>query len=360
MGKVRFIYSNLIPSSGAITASEGRARFTTAPQKIGDGSATMEVQHTYALDERRDYQIEIDSVSAGKSVGESTFKWSSDGGATYGATGVTTSQSLVELEDDIFVRFDPATGNDFELGDIWDFRTFVPFHPDGLVDGNRDTEWRSDDVADAVNLVVDLGSAQACDVIAILDHNFSASATVTIQANSSDSWGAAPLSETVTHNAGVMVRYLTTVTRTYRYWRLVVTDTGNTNAFLSMSELFLGLYAELSVDVSYRFRRRDRPTIRRSSGGRGPDYRVLERRQHEFGVEFTALSSSDIDTLQTVYDHVVDLDNRVIRSFFFNFDSASPNDTKLVTWASPFERENVGPANQTVPIEMVEEVRSRG
>lgn len=360
MGKIRFLYENLIPESGALTASEGRIRYVTRPQKTGDGSATMEQQNVYVLDERRDYYIEIDSVSAGNSVGEATFKWSNDGGATFEATGVTTSTALTLLEDEIYVVFTAGTGNDFELGDRWDFRTYVPFHPDGLVDGNRDTEWRSLDVADAINIVADLGSAQTVDAVALLDHNFSSGATITLEANTTDSWGAVPLSESLTWQSGKILKYLTTTPRSYRYWRLVVTDTGNTNPYLQISEWFLGTYFEPTRDVDYRHVRRDQATLRTNPGGRGPDFRKLERRQAQYQVQFTALPSTDIDAFQTMFDYVADLTNRKFRSFLVNWDSADTSDFHLVTWTNPYERQGVGTSEQTtVPMELLEEVRSR-
>ena len=60
-------------------------------EKEGLGSALLAVTGTYSGgDNFRCWTVEIDSVAAGKEVGQATFKWSLDGGATYEAQGQPT------------------------------------------------------------------------------------------------------------------------------------------------------------------------------------------------------------------------------------------------------------------------------
>ena len=46
----------------------------------------------------------------------------------------------------------------------------------------------------AQTLVIDLGSAKSVDTVAVLGHNLSASAAVSVEAHTADSWGTPALS----------------------------------------------------------------------------------------------------------------------------------------------------------------------
>lgn len=91
--------------------------------------------------------------------------------------------------------------------------------------------------------VFDLGSARAIDYIVIFNHNFTSSATVKIQANSSDSWTAPAVEQTLT--VADVINYNFNSAQTYRYWRLTVDDDTNTDTFLEISKVYIGSYLQM-------------------------------------------------------------------------------------------------------------------
>jgi hypothetical protein len=79
-------------------------------------------------------------------------------------------------------------------------------------------------------IVIDLGSAESITAIAYLN----TTDAITIEANSSDSWGAPAFSQTLTSE-------VTFVSQTYRYWRI---NTGQTASRLGY--FYLGSYINVS------------------------------------------------------------------------------------------------------------------
>jgi hypothetical protein len=82
---------------------------------LGGGSAKSSGAYTGTVYER--FDIFIDTAGA---VGTATFRWSTDGGVTFRATGVKTSASPVTLADGVTVSFQPGTFAgiaDFNLND---------------------------------------------------------------------------------------------------------------------------------------------------------------------------------------------------------------------------------------------------
>ncbi len=83
----------------------------------------------------------------------------------------------------------------------------------------------------------DLSSAQSIDYIVILNHNFTSGATITIQANATDSWGSPSVSEVITYSESPIVKNITL--SSYRYWRLVVDDSSNPDNYIQIGNVFL-------------------------------------------------------------------------------------------------------------------------
>jgi hypothetical protein len=67
------------------------------------------------------YRVQIDSNGT-----PDTFKWSTDGGLTWVATGVNCSTSVTSLQDGIYVKFGATTGH--TIGDYWDIVVRI-LHP---------------------------------------------------------------------------------------------------------------------------------------------------------------------------------------------------------------------------------------
>jgi hypothetical protein len=77
-------------------------------------------------------------------------------------------------------------------------------------------------------IVIDLGSAVLIDTLAVAY----ADKSITIEANSSDSWGAPPFSQSMTLISGTDIS-LKFISQTYRYWRITASgDTKIGHAFI--------------------------------------------------------------------------------------------------------------------------------
>lgn len=81
-----------------------------------------------------------------------------------------------------------------------------------------------------------LGTPKAITDICIKGHNFTASAIVTLQGNSSTDFTTPDYELVLT----VAETIWDSLTETYQYWRISIQDTNNTSAFLQIAYIFLG------------------------------------------------------------------------------------------------------------------------
>jgi len=95
------------------------------------------------------------------------------------------------------------------------------------------------------NIVFDAGSGNTIDFnsIGIVNHNFTSSATITIQGNATDSWGSPSFSETVTWVDYLIYQFLSSAA-SYRYARIRIQDATNTDN-LQMGYFTIGTYLQM-------------------------------------------------------------------------------------------------------------------
>jgi hypothetical protein len=111
--------------------------------------------------------------------------------------------------------------------------------------------WRSDDVDDYLVFEVTAGSF---DCIGIKNHNFTSDVTITLEANSSDSWGSPAFSETIDYRADTIFQYFTAPVSDYAFWRIHIEDATNTDLYVEMGTVYLGNYLTLSpMTPSHKF-----------------------------------------------------------------------------------------------------------
>ena len=94
---------------------------------------------------------------------------------------------------------------------------------------------------DGEYIVMDCTVAVPVSRFAIIGHNLSASATITLQGNSTNTWSAPAFSQTVARKSWAIIHRFTEAS--YRYWRVVITDTGVSS--IRISRLFLGTFLQL-------------------------------------------------------------------------------------------------------------------
>ena len=104
------------------------------------------------------------------------------------------------------------------------------------------THYRS--TGDAAEWIkIDLGAAMAVDVIAIRYHNLTAGATLTLEGNAADAWGAPTYSQVIAITDDVIIYFLAS-TQTFRWWRLTIADAANPDGVIKIGRPFLGSYFE--------------------------------------------------------------------------------------------------------------------
>ena len=161
------------------------------------------------------------------------------------------------------------------------------------------------------NVVFDLGSAKNTKVAGIFGHNFTSAATVTLQANATDSWGAPTYSQALTVEvdalSDVIPKIVFFLDQTYRYWRIRIQDTGNANN-VEMGRVWLGSYFQPTYNFNSGFRVDvvkpdfvERPDIGGPYGAKRPSYEVIS-----FGWDAgtNPLPTADRETMEAIWRKV--------------------------------------------------------
>lgn len=356
MGACRFLYNNLITSAEMITVgtvANGAIGFAI---KEGEGTAVATSGGTYVGDDDFKYTVEIDDVSGGYEIGLATFRWKKNTSVGWEATGVATASTFIVLDNGVQIKWTAAAGNDFALGDKWYVIAKAPYGKPCLLDHDRDSAYRSSGLTSPETITIDLGSAQTAKAIVLLDHNFTSGATITLKANSSDSWAAPAYSQALTHNSDIIVYYMN---QTYRYWRIEVTDAGNQDGYISMSELFLGTYFEPSLFYSfgpYKKKKAFETVKELPSGVRSYQ---MHNRQTLLNLEFTTAILTDVTGFETLFDAVKDTSALVSRPCFVNLNTDAPNNTVYADIDGELDPDWYSPNSYMVTIKAQERLSSR-
>jgi hypothetical protein len=334
MGKLRFLYNNLISSESMLAVSSAKTGLVTNALKNGTGSAVITTGGTYTGTVDLEYVIEIDGAGTGE-IGSSTFKWSDDGGATWDATGVATAATAITLNNGVTILWTAGSGADFVLADKWYFKAIQPFSAGKMIDLDRDHRYRSAALSSPNTITATLAAEAAVDAICIFDHNFTSGATIHLYGDDAATFNSGPgsapqVDETITWTDDKILHYLTTADRTKKYWQLRVADTGNSDGYIEIGELFLGSYLELSKNYSEGF---GKPLAFIMDTNRTP-YGIERDRfyntQLTFSLDFNLITTTDITNLNTLISTVTSRANGTNKPFWINTDSATPSDMWLV------------------------------
>jgi len=185
-----------------------------------------------------------------------------------------------------------------------------------IQNGRLAKRWRSTSPT-AQTIVVDLGSAQSIDTVAVLGHNLQSSAAVTIEAHTSDSWAAPALSAiTLTYNTAAILQYWGSAA-VFQYWRFTLDDATNTDGYVEAGRLWLGTYMAFdpASEVGFTVSKRRSDTVvygrdRQKYATEGVGWR-------SFDLSFPQTAGTALTAIQTMYD-TVGVHGSVI---FCNFDS---------------------------------------
>ena len=163
---------------------------------------------------------------------------------------------------------------------------------------------------------IDAGSAVECNLFGLANHNFTSA--VTLQVKGGASPNPSTFTQTIDYRKHLAAK-LITGTQTFRYWRFTIDDPTNTDGYLEMALLPLGLATTLGFNYEYGWRWLD-------------EYVNLEH-ESEFGVPFVEelfnrvqmtlmfepLLNSESTTLRTLYQDL----KRNMKTLFWMPDSAT-------------------------------------
>ena len=159
--------------------------------------------------------------------------------------------------------------------------------------------WRSTGIT-SENLQLDLGSAIAIDLMGIVNHNLTSSATITVNGGSSSNPDGSEYTTTITWREFDAFKLLS-ATQTWRYWKFIFVDTTNTDGYIRIGCLLLGNSTELSFHWQYGSTFKDSfINIAKRSGGGVPYYEpIYGIRSQVF--QFGPLTVAEMATLRTLY-----------------------------------------------------------
>ena len=359
MALARFMYSNLITSVSMITVSSLRVGIVTAALKDGTGSAVLNPSGSYSGTEDLEYILEIDSIAGGAEVGQATFKWS-DGGGTWDANAVTTSATNILLNNGVYVNWTTGSGADFVVGDKWYFKGINLFSVANLIDLDRDHRYRAAALGAPNTFTIDLGAAKEIKVMVLQDHNFTSAATLLLEGDDAATFdsdgGSAQFSEAFVWNSEKIIHYLSTAT-TKRHWRISVTDAANTDSYIEVGEIYLGSYMELSKNYAKGFSQETEFLRKTNVTPFGVARDRFYNFQKTFEFPFELMLSTDITSLKALAASLGSRETGAFKPFWFNDDSAFPNNC----WLVKLDSLPINNRTQTfydVPLTMVEVVAS--
>ena len=330
----------------------------------GASSATLQVAGTYTSAAERHYRIQIHVAGTG-AFGSAQWQWSDTGGATYNASNLTTVNggAFISLSHGVTVRFlgGPTTPQ-FVHGDQWDFRVTLEHGPGKVADLSRETEYRSGTVPSnsSIEWRLDLGSAMAPTVFALLDENMPGNGTVTLRGNATPFPDATPDYSNViaAGTAGRRMEFISPPA--LRYWSVLFTFvSAPALGYLHLSEMFLGsvqTFARQFRRDGFRDSQRVLGTQDLETLVRGPSPFQLEGRYLVF--RYPAVKVADLAILTNLRAWIRDRTVRTRRPFYFIPRDDQLSDFGLYHWVNDFELEPRTAETFEVSLELAEVIRT--
>jgi len=355
MGKCRILYQNAITAASQIAVSSSFYGVIGGIYAEQLGSAVVQNGGLYSASADKGYVAEIDSVTAGQEVGQATFKWSDDDGQTWTETGVATSSDPYEMSNGVTIQFTTGTGDDFELGDKWSWICKNNYGTQKLFDLDRDFVYRSRSLDDPNTITLSFAAAVNMTALAIMDHNLTSAAVITLMANDADAWDDPAYSQVIPGDDEKIGYYLD---QTYQYWRLQISDQLNTDGYIEIGELYLGDYLEPGKNYSYDW---DQTTTARESSSpsrKGYDKKSLDYVQESINLSFDRLSATDRDALLAMFRAIKNASAGTVAPIFFNLDSADANNIFLMHMDPTLSRRNRYLDQYDISVELMEVVKT--
>lgn len=204
-------------------------------------------------------------------------------------------------------------------------------------------------------ITIDQGSALSLQAGVALNHNLSASGTIALQANATDSWSAPTVNEALSvvlddpHSLGAGRLKFLSGEQTLRWIRFLVDDCGNGAGYNEIGVLFAGPYYEHSsgYGIAFQDERDDLSIVHEAvHGANHQDERPTKRR---FDLEWSELPTGR-DQLRAALALAPKG-----RDFFFAFDAVTnPADTIYCYRSSGVKAPAAGPGHYSISFSISE------
>lgn len=173
---------------------------------------------------------------------------------------------------------------------------------------------------------LDLGAAREILVSHALEHNLGiSSGSVTAQAHGSSILSAliSPAATEILSAIGDKLRTVYfTVSRTYRYWALIIDGRHVTDGYTELGVPYLGSYWESARSIIAGLRKSRKELSLVTYADQGSLHGDRKRRARGWIFQIHALPNSNITELETALDYL-----GISRTFFFTRDPDSPEET---------------------------------
>lgn len=161
--------------------------------------------------------------------------------------------------------------------------------------------WRSTGDADEW-VTVNLFYAYAVKALVIKGHNFSAGASVRIQADDDPAYGSLGVDVILPITSETITQFWTTP-QTYQYWRIKIADAANTDGYVKIGRIYIGQYFSPTYDVSsYAMQIADPSEIGLSVGGQLSGANRTHYKAWTY--QFAYLPQSDKETFESIFAEV--------------------------------------------------------
>jgi hypothetical protein len=169
----------------------------------------------------------------------------------------------------------------------------------GLPDDNAcDFVRRYAEPGDRAVVKFDMGTATKITMLAVFGHNLTSVATVTLQANATDSWGAPSFSMALTWHARCIAGF---INQTYRWWRITIEDGSNPAGYVEIGRVCAGEYYEPGVNVNQEIvKKLVDPSYKQESEGR-QGYAIEKEPYRTIEVYFSGIDRSQQNELETMF-----------------------------------------------------------
>jgi hypothetical protein len=174
------------------------------------------------------------------------------------------------------------------------------FPVENIQDYRRSKVFRSTSNSD--NIVLDFGSASDVNTFFIVPdkRNGFGVATITLEFNSSDSWGAPAATETITfsetHDLGFKEF---TATHSYRYCRIVLTST---LGYCEIANIFLGVKNNVVRGIKFGWSYKDAEIVNQKANRYGQIFSDIISRQKQISCSIQYMDKDNLDEFFKAYD----------------------------------------------------------